>query len=323
MQKPERAKTIRAIKARHVAYLATIAGSKHEQAVRSRFRLLARRLQDLLRKNEGSANSLKGIPSPATLLFGLEEDLPRLRLPAFSFDQEKAALNRYVISALDQRRVSKYSDECGSYGEALLNCYLDLFITLTVPKTPRKIEAKPSFLVNPVTGSGLEIDVLLEDFRLAFEFQGEHHYVDPKVMAKDAFKLNALAGHKRILIPVNIVQLHGETLQTLIVNSIKDHLDLHRLLVSRDPSKLQPASASPTQLIQFSKAVQRIYLSKILFGPSFAWLDNEAKQYISQQSRRNPVSSTTPAPRHVPPAGDLDVTYIYRALKYVTKARRK
>jgi hypothetical protein len=257
------------------------------------------------------------------LLFGLEEDLPRLGLPAFSLDREKAVLNRVIISALDRRRASNYSGECGSYGETLLNCYLDLFITLTVLNTPREIEAKPSFLVNPATGAVLEIDVLLEDFRLGFEFQGEHHYTDPKVVAKDAFKLRALAKHQRILVPVNISQLHGETLQNLIVNSIKDDLGLQQLLTSRNPSALPRGRASQKQLLQFSKAVQRIYLSRILFAASFAWLDNEATRYVAQMNRRNPISSTTPAPRHISPAGDLDVTRIYRALEYVTQARRR
>ena len=323
MEKPERTRTIRAVKAEHASYLIRIAESEHELALRSRFRNVQRKLQNLLRKTEGSINSLKGVPKLARLLFGLHEDLPRLRLPTLSFDGETEAVNRLIIAALKKRLASNYSGECGSHGEALLNCFLDLFITLTVPETPREFEAKPGFLVNPVTGSLLEIDVLLEEFRLGFEFQGEHHYTDSKVQAKDAFKLKAFAKHARILIPVNIVQLQGDELQTLIVNSIKDHLGLHDLLVAKDPRKLKPGFSSYKHLLSFNKATQRIYLSKVLFARSLAWLDCEAKQYIAIMHHRNPISSSRPAPRQTSPAGDLAVTYSYRNLKHVSKAVRQ
>lgn len=323
MNKPKRTRLIRAVKADHAAYLNQLAESVHEQALGSRFRNLARKLQDLLRKTEGSANSLKGIPTLARLLFGMEEDIQRLRLPRFSFIREKEAVNRFIISVLDGQRASKYDGECVSYGEALLNCYLDLFITLTVPKTPLEIGAKPGFLLNPATGSILEIDILLEDFRLGFEFQGEHHYTDAKVQTKDVFKLKEFERQKRILIPVNIAQLQGDILQALIVNSIKDHLGLHDLLVSKDVGKLKAGSASYKQLRQFSKATQRIFLARKLFQQSLGWLDGEAKGYVTNMSTRNPVSSTSPAPRQKTPAGDLNVDYIYRNLKYVSKARRQ
>ena len=185
-----------------------------------------------------------------------------------------------------------------------------------------EITAMPGYLLNPATGSLLQIDVLLEDFRLGFEFQGEHHYTEAKVRTKDAFKLKEFEKQKRILIPVNISQLQGETLQGLIVNSIKDHLGLHNLLVSKDAEQLKAGSASDAQLHQFSKATQRIFLARKLFARSLAWLDGEARVYVSSMSARNPISSTTPAPRQKTPAGDLDVEYIYRNLKYVSKARR-
>jgi len=323
MNKPSRTRLIGAIKADHANYLSGLAGLAQEQTLKPRFRNLERKLLDLLRRTEGSANSLKGIPTLSRLIFGIQEDIQRLGLPVFSFTREKEAVNRFIISALDGRRTSQYDGECRSYGEALLNCYLDLFITLTVSKTPREIGAKPGFLVNPATGAVLEIDVLLEDFRLGFEFQGEHHYTDPKVQMKDIFKRVEFERQKRILIPVNIVQLQGDILQVLIVNSIKDHLGLHDLLVSGDLGKLNAGSATSRQLLSFSKATQRIYLARRLFQQSQVWLDGVAKAYVARMGQRNPVSSTNPAPRHRAPAGDLEVDYIYRNLKHVTKARRQ
>jgi hypothetical protein len=266
---------------------------------------------------------LKAIPNLSRILFGIHEDLRRLRLPPLSIETEKSAINHFIISALDARRNTKYFGQCGSYGEALLNCYLDLFITLTVLKTPREFEVKPGFLVYPVTGSVLEIDVMLEDFRLGFEFQGEHHYTEPKVQAKDAFKLTTFGNHRRILIPVNLVQLQTDELQSLILNSIKDFLGLHELLATKNPAKIARGSASQEQLSQFSKATQRIYLSRLLFDQSLSWLDIQAMGYISNMSHRSPISSSSPAPRQAQPAGDLNVDYIYHNLKYVKRARQQ
>ena len=143
MDKPERTRLISPIKAGQAAYMRLLAGSAHEEMMGFRFRKLTRKLQDLLRKAESSANSLKVIPTIARLLFGLQEDIQRLRLPQFSFVRETEVLNRFIIAALNGRRASKYAGACDSYGEALLNCYLDLFITLTVWKTPRRSRQCP------------------------------------------------------------------------------------------------------------------------------------------------------------------------------------
>jgi len=149
------------------------------------------------RKSDGSQNALKQVPNLARLVFGLQEDIRRFGLPAFSFDPEKRTINRSIVAALDARLASRY-DGFGaprgptSHGEALLHCYLDLFITFTVLQTPKAIGAKPSYLINPRTGNTgeLELDVTFEDFRLAFDFQGHPgHYSDPNTQAKDAFKL--------------------------------------------------------------------------------------------------------------------------------------
>jgi hypothetical protein len=235
---------------------------------------------------------------------------------------ERKAINACVITALDAARQSQYSGQCASYGEALLNCYLDLFITFTVRGTPKDIAVKPSFLVNPTTGSVLELDVMFQDFRLAFEFQGEHHYTTPKVQAKDAFKLAKCGALQRILIPVNISQLNSHTLQSLIANSIKDHLRLNEVITSKDPSRFLAGAASSRQLTSFSKAVQRLYSAESVFREAMDWVDSEAVTYITNQSSRNPVSATTAAPRQGPASPDLSLAQIYQGLRYVTAIRK-
>jgi hypothetical protein len=150
-----------------------------------RTRVLRRRVGSLLRKKMGSATSAREVPAISKRLFGLIEDAKRLKVEGIDFDAEIGVLNDVLTAVLSKRLASRYDGECG-YGEALLNAYIDIFITATLPKTSREFEAKPTFLIYPVTGSILELDVMLEDFRLAFEFQGEHHYTNPKVRAKDA-----------------------------------------------------------------------------------------------------------------------------------------
>ena len=312
----------RLVKASHDAYLTIIADTSHFQSFKEPLDRVQIVLRDILRKKACSENSLKDIPTFARYLFGLREDAVRLKLPILPFDREIELLNDFVIAALEQRRSTKYSGECASYGETLLNCYLDIFITLTVSKTPRHLGAKPSFLVNPTTGANLELDIMIEDFRLAFEFQGEHHYVDAKVIERDKFKLTKCAQFQRILIPVNPYQLQATALQTLILNSIKDQLKIGALFSRTETFNPLEVSVSNKQLLQFSKAAQRIFLSNMLFSRALRWVDDYAALYIAKISSHSPISTSTPAHRLLAPSQDLDVESIYRKLSLVTKLRR-
>lgn len=323
LDKPQRTKILREIKADHAMYIDSLTGVPNQEQLNTRFSNLQRKLRIQLRKEFGSSSSVKTIPNLARLIFGLHEDILRLGLPSYSFAKEKGVVNIYIREYLEDQKQSKYSGECASYGETLLNCYLDVFITLTVLKTPKKIGTRPAFLVNPLTGSRLELDVLFEDFRLAFEFQGELHYQRPKIQQKDKIKLKKSAKHKKVLIPVNISQLHSQTLQELIVNSLKDYLGLHDVLVTGDPSQFKKKTVSKNQLLHFSKAVQRIYLSKIVFHDTLAWLDGEASAYIKGRAPSSPVSASVPAPRFRHSSMDLDLDYVYRSLKYVKAVRQQ
>jgi hypothetical protein len=331
MNRTERNKIVRPAKANHAAYLASIAFSPHAQPLRRRFGNFARKFQTFSRKDLGSQNTLKAIPNLAGLLFGLQEDLQRFGLPMYSFELEKETINRSIVAALDTRLTRNYAGYGAplargvSTGEALLNCYLDVFVTFTVLRTPKEMGAKPPYLINPRTGNSgeLELDVEFEGFRLAFEFQGyPTHYTDPATQAKDAFKLAELPAHSRILIPVNVSQLNSAALQSLIANSMKDHVALHEVLATGDPSRFTPGAASPQQLLQFSKAVQRLYLAESIFRPALDWIDARARAYVAAPIHIGTVSATTPAPRHGHPNPDLDLARIYANLRYVSEIRK-
>jgi hypothetical protein len=322
MEKLQRDKIRRRIAANHSTYLSTIAATQQRESFERRFERVRIGFRDLLRKGRGSKSSLRGIPTLARYMFGLLEDAPRLQLPTLRFDYEIELLNDFAIAALEHRRATKYDGECASYGETLLNCFLDLFVTFTVIKTPRDFGAKPSFLVNPASGANLELDVLFEDFRLAFEFQGEHHYTKPKVRARDAFKLAECARYQRILIPVNPYQLQSKMLQELILNSIKDQLKIGTLLSAPESFDQSNVPASNKQLLQFSKVAQRIHLSNILFPIALRWVEEKAVSYVSTIASHSPISATTAAPRLIAPDNEMDAERIYRRLFLVTKLRK-
>lgn len=332
MERTDRKRIVRQVKTNYADYFALheVASSPCVQGVNRRLANFTRKFQAFTRKNDGSRNALKAVPHLVSLLFGIEEYLRRLKLPKYPFEMARKTIDNGVTIALDTRLAACY-DKYGaargpiSYGEALLNCYLDIFITFTVLNTPKEIGAKPSYLVNPRTGNygELELDLEYEGFKFAFEFQGHPcHYADPLVGAKDAYKLAALPQHSRILIPVNICQLNSIVLETLIANSIKDHLGLHEVLANGDPSKFTSGTASPQQLLRFSKTVQRLCLAHSVFKGSLKWIDGKANAYITKPANLTSVSGTKPAPRRGFVSPDLDLQTIYANLRYVTEIRK-
>ena len=303
-------------------YLARIADLEQVVEVARRFAALSKALRVLLRKDAGSGRSFKALPRVARMISSLDLFLGTADLPKYDFAREKSAVNAIAISGIGDRLQSKYDGQCASYGEAILNGYLDVFIGLTAYGAAKEIAAKPAFLIYPLTGSGLELDVIIEDFKLAFEFQGEHHYSDAGVRAKDQFKLARCGNTGRILIPVNISQLNGGVLRELILNSIKDQRGLHEVVLHRDAWRYVPGASTNTQILQFCKAIDRFRLATNIYGETLDWLDGESKAYIANSLRRSPVSGTSPAPRSSPALGDLAASGITSAVKYISRARR-
>jgi hypothetical protein len=229
MDKSQRNRLTAIIKCSNQQYLNSIISTDCYSKFEQRFSKLTRKVRSLTRKEYGSKHSIVELSRISRLIVGFSENMKQREMPAFDFSAYKNVLNEYLINYLDAKRKNNYEGQCASYGETLFVLYLDLFLTATASGAVRELQANPEFLVNPKTGSVLEIDALFEDFRLAFEFQGEHHYTDPKTQQKDLFKLNECRNKKIILIPVNISQLNSKSLQVLIVNSIKDFFGIHDL----------------------------------------------------------------------------------------------
>ena len=306
MIKSERQKIIKELRLKNEKYLIDINDS---QKFKKRLTNLENKLKSLLRKELGSQNSLKFIPRIAGLIFGLLEDVKRLKLPPLKLDSEIKVINKYIISALEGRRSTNYFGEC-KYGETLLNLYLDLYISFTTRKTEKEIEAYPGFLINPLSGSNLEIDVLFEDFKIAFEFQGEHHYTDLPTQNKDIFKLHEFDRNNKVLIPVNVSQLNHEKLSILIANTIKDFLDIHTNLITKNKK-------ADLKISNFYKLIQRTLLAEEIFKESLSYLDGFSYRYISNMSTRMPITSSTNAPRLKTANPDLKLAYIYYSLRFV------
>jgi len=285
---------------------------RENNRIEARFNNLGTRLTHQLRKSERSARSGRSMSTVARSIFGLQEDIKRLSLPNYDFGIEKEIVNTFIISFLSHRRETKYDGECEFYGETLLNLYLDIFITLTCQKTTRKIEHKPGFLVNPRSGDLLELDVTLEEFRLAFEFQGDSHYINQKEIDKDKVKIDKCATNKVILIPVNIYQLESNRLMELILNSMKD-----AVIISDSANVNSRLTADSKHKISYKKACQRIYLAKTLFDIAIKWLDAYALRFRDTQKVRNPISTSMEAPRLTTKVNDMDVETLYKGLKHV------
>lgn len=328
MDKISRHRKLGQIKERQKHYLEKIANQEYRSDFIRKFKNLTKKIQKLLRKEYVSENSFKSIPTIGGLIFGFIEDIKQKHALSYDFDNEIKIVNEYLIKYIENKISTNYDGKCPSYGEALLNAYVDLFITSTVLKTDKESPAYPYFLTYPKTGAGLEIDILFEDFHIAFEFQGEHHYTDNKTIDKDKFKFTACYKKEIPLIPVNPSQLDSNILQELILNSIKDFLQLNDLFKDKQTEYwaeyLAKAGISNKQLLGFSKAAQRMYLSKLIFLESLKWLDAKSADYIKDQRRKHPAAFSVlkPAPRYISANNDFSIEDIYKNLKYVTLVRK-
>lgn len=329
MDKISRYRSLSSIKESQKQYLEKIVNQEYYSDFTKKFKNLTKKIQKLLRKEYISENSLKNIPTISTLIFGFVEDIKQKHALSYDFDGEVKIVNEYLIKYVENKISTSYNKKCPSYGEALLNAYVDLFITTTVFKTDKESPAYPDFLINPKTGSNLELDIWFEDFHIAFEFQGEHHYTDIKTIEKDKFKLTKCPTKGISLIPVNPSQLNSDILQKLIVNSIKDFLQLNNLFKDKRieywAEYLAQVEISNKQLLRFSKVVQRLYLSRIIFSESLKWLDTKSDKYITNCKRKYPAthSAKEPAPRYISTNNDFSIEDIYKNLKYVTWVRKR
>ncbi|WP_068814928.1 hypothetical protein [Phormidesmis priestleyi] len=322
MDKPQRNRITAIIKNRNQHYLDSVASADYYSKFQQKFTNLTRKTRSLTRKEYGSENSIAEASRLGRLIAGFIEDMRQKKAPVFDFLEYKAVLNEYLINYLEAKRKSNYDGGCASYGETLFVLYLDLFITATINEIDRELQANPPFLINPKTSAVLEIDVFFENFKLGFEFQGEHHYTDLKTQEKDLFKINECRNKEIVLIPVNISQLNGKIIQALVINSIKVFLGIHDLFTLKRDTFKPPTTIKSKQLLNFCKITERLYTSTAIFDTSTAWLDGEAAKYISNVQFRSPISSNIPAPRQTPATGDFDIVTLYRGLKRIAVFRK-
>jgi len=298
-------------------YLESILDMSQKQTIGKKLDNFNNKFKRFLRCEYGSNNSLKQIPHLSALIWSIQDYQRQMHITLYSFHEELSILNYYIISALDSLSTSKYNSKCPSYGEALLNCYLDIYITFTIRATQKEIDAHPNFLINPLTGANLELDVLFENFKLAFEFQGEHHYTDTSTQTKDALKRGISTTNNHVLIPVNISQLSHECLSSLICNSIKE-----QKLLTSFVNDFENTNINGTALHQLYKVIQRIYLAHLLFKEALDWLDSRALNYINGRIPSSPISAQSSAPRimHISDSMDLDIESLYAR---IPQLRRK
>jgi hypothetical protein len=116
---------------------------------------------------------------------------------------------------------------------------------------------------------------------------------------------------------VNIYQLKSDRLMTLILNSIKDAIGINEDGIGMAPNNYNELKIHPKHLRSYKKACQRMYLASTLFEESFLWLDAYAARFRQTQANRNPISSSTEAPRLVAKKSDKSVSDLYFGLKHV------
>lgn len=307
------------IKTNHRQYLDTL---KKQSIVapnfEERFSKLLKRCNNLVRKDVGSVRSVKLVPQISKIIFGLYEDMIRLSLPKYLFETEKTLINDFIIEWLKIRRETKYFGECQHYGEVLLNLYLDVLVVITTKDINRIIEHRPTYLVNPLTGQNLELDITLEGIKLSFELQGESHYRHSKEKVKDEFKIKKSVEEKKVLIPINLGQLQSEIISNLIANTLKEVLGLHDVLSNNGMRQKPLFQTKKWDVMQYKRTIQRMYLAEQWFSPSLEWIDRYATRFITTQKKWSPISTSINAPSMVGLTKNLSVNFIYKNIKNIS-----
>ncbi|HEM4403537.1 TPA: hypothetical protein U1Y72_001877, partial [Streptococcus suis] len=216
-----RKSVIKVIKSNQKVYLQKANLTEEQKSYFERqFKKMNRYLNSLLRKELLSINQTKNFIKVNRQIQRISGYCQTNKLFRYNFYEEKIVLNNILISIYEINLESNYDKKCASYGESLLNCYLDTLIILFDRHSEKDITKNFPFLNYPPSGENLELDVNFENLKLAFEFQGEYHYVDSRIQKKDKFKLSAMNRERRILIPVNVSQLQTDEIVDLILNAI-------------------------------------------------------------------------------------------------------
>lgn len=168
--------------------------------------------------------------------------------------------------------IDKILGERQWHGQALLECYLEIYFNFTILKSPKKPDYRPDYLINPRTGELLEYDMFYSDFDLAFEFQGEQHYTNTYQQFKDQVKVDISLEKRKTLIHVNAYQLNHKVLTELISN----------IFMNKEGKNSK-------------KIIQRLFASAAIYSEALKYLDDKSSEYINNTEKKYPTTSTTEA----------------------------
>lgn len=289
--------------------------------VSKHFKKLRKEFNDLLRKEISSENSVKQIIKITKSINRVSEFIKSRRIDNYDFTLEFELINKYAIGYLSDRYKSKYNGKFKYSGENILNLYLELVVKFTILKSRNERNLRPDFLRNPLTGRNLELDIFYKDFKLAFEFQGEHHYSDEKQKVNDKVKLEKSFKKGILLIPINVCQLNSSKIISITINNIKDFYGLHNALLRIDEQTIH--NQKKANISAFQKLSQRMSLSKTIFEESFVWLDRLSDNYVKKAKRNHPDNFTNnyAAPTLLK-TKLLDIETIYKNLKHLNQPKK-
>ncbi len=314
----ERKKIIRQLESNHEKYISWLATDNY--TVSQYLKKLKKEFNDLLRKEVSSENSIKQIIKLTKEINKVHELIKSKKLIDYDFALETELINKYAVGYLSQRFKTKYNGKFRYNGENLLNLYLEIIIKFTILKSENERNIRPDFLKSDLTSRNLELDIFYKDFKLAFEFQGEHHYSDDNQKEKDKEKIEKSIKEGILVIPINACQLSSSEIISLTINNIKDFYGLHNALLNIDSTKIK--SQKRSSIKDFQKLAQRMHLSKMIFHDSFLWLDNLSQNYMKKAKRTTPDAYTINyrAPSLLK-TEMLDIEEIYKNIKYLNKKK--
>lgn len=114
-----------------------------------------------------------------------------------------------------------------SYGERLLRGY----IKKCFPETRILYNYRKAGIINPDTGSQLELDIFIPKFSLAFEFNGRQHMTDEEQRKRDKIKRSKCKSKG-----IHLITIWTATLEKGLYEKIKKVCDKYKIPIQK-PSK--------------------------------------------------------------------------------------
>lgn len=110
-----------------------------------------------------------------------------------------ADFHEWDVAANNLMHAGSWCPECRNKGERIVRAIFETTFGTKFPKS------KPDWLAS-ATGRRLELDGYSESLRLAFEYQGPHHYALDSVRETDALKREACSNHAVQLVEIEAIK---------------------------------------------------------------------------------------------------------------------